>query len=105
MKAHHSYVYYLPTWSEDEFRILEPNEEVWYDRLWKCGGIPRMVLWQSVHPDETDPMSYLTMALDQLGVKVIDYFFKNGFGNMDHGDTYYLPCQSTRLRNRRQCEL
>jgi hypothetical protein len=87
IKAAPAWMYTLPTWSEDELSVLNPDKERWFDRFVKCGGVPRIVLW--VGPSG-DPMRKFDDALKAKGATVANYFFKYGFGDVDPEKSYFL---------------
>jgi hypothetical protein len=77
----------VPTWTEEEFLLVDPNIEKWYERFVKCGGIAKIVLWKSYGDD---PMRVINTALLDKDSIVADFFFKNGFGNVDPNVSYSL---------------
>ncbi len=100
MKTSLSITYTMPTWSEDEFLLINTNVEQWHPRFVKCGGVARFVLWED--GIASDPIGEIDMALQNKGAIVADYFFKNGFGNMDVEKSYALlhinpPCEEGKI--------
>lgn len=87
MKGPNSSTFTLPTWSEEELCLVDRNMESWYDRFVKCGGIPRIVLWGG---NFSDPMVNFMQDLECKGAIVAEYFFRNGFGNVDTEKSYHL---------------
>jgi hypothetical protein len=87
MKVPHSYNLIMPTWSEQELQFVNGNIDDWNERFVTFGGVPRSVLWDR---KGRDPLEKLQEALDSKGANVINYFFRNGFGNMDPEKSYML---------------
>jgi hypothetical protein len=87
MNAPHNCKLRMPTWSEEELQFVNPKKEEWYDRFVKFGGVPRHVLWDGIFEN---PEVKLESALQEKGAKVIEYFFKHGFGNVDSENSYML---------------
>ena len=87
MKGPHSCTFTLPTWSQEELSLVDRNVEIWYDRFVQCGGVPRTVFWDRTF---ANPMDYLLQAFEEKGAIVAEYFFKNGFGNIDTEKSYSL---------------
>lgn len=86
-----SHTFTLPTWSEEELRIIgDPNNNSWLERFEKCGGVPRIALWTQGNDNGDDPMKVVVNALRDKGPNVIDRFFKNGFGGIDAETNYSL---------------
>jgi hypothetical protein len=52
-----------------------------------CGGVPRIVFWNG---ELSDPMNNFFNAFVAKGAIVAEYFFKNGFGNIDSEKSYQL---------------
>jgi hypothetical protein len=87
MKGSLSRTYTLPTWSEQELMLVNANIGAWYERFVMCGGVARILFWDGLFDD---PMNSVHAALQAKGVAVAEYFFKNGFGNVDPEKSYAL---------------
>lgn len=79
--------YTLPTWSYFELLWIEADDKKWIDRFILFGGVPRSIFWDGI---EEDPVKKLKRALEAKGGIIADYFFKNGFGNVDPENSYML---------------
>ena len=87
LKASPKYKFTIPTWSEDELSMANPEKHLWFERFCKCGGVARTVLWNGIGDD---PLNDLDTALTEKGPIVAEYFFKHGFGSVDPEKSYAL---------------
>ena len=86
-----SFIYYLPTWREEELRSVDPNMEKWYPRFEKCGGVIRHVFWDDSGGESPfSPENSLELTLFQKGPTVARNFFTQGFGSVDEHMSYAL---------------
>jgi hypothetical protein len=81
-----SYMYYMPTWSEEELTVAWPNIDKWIDRFHLFGGVPRHVFWSK----KEYPERLLRSELQSKGSLMVKYFFECGFGAVDSDKSYML---------------
>ena len=77
----------VPTWSEEELRIVAPNITEWFDRFIKCGGVIRNVLWNGMGDN---PIALIHEALEERGADISGYYFNYGFGGKVLDKNYTL---------------
>ena len=86
-KTQYKYTYTLPTWSEEELCMINPNIDEWYDRFEKWGGVPRSVLW---HGNGDNPEQTIDKIIRDNGHIVTKNFFEQGLGEIDTLTNYTL---------------
>ena len=62
----------MPTWTEHELSLVDPDIESWYDRFKTYGGVPRFVFW-----DKMDNY-YLEKEIKNNGAAIAIKFIKYG---------------------------
>lgn len=88
LKVVPAFDYTLPTWSKFELSQVNSDIGSWFKRFVLCGGVARYVLWNG---QGIDPLKrHLNTALHDKGATVAEYFFKNGFGDIDDNKSYQL---------------
>lgn len=90
MKNFPKFRYTLPTWSHSELLYLESDDSLWLEQFELLGGVPRS-LFEGIEPlSMIDVEESVNRTLIEKGGVIADYFFKNGFGNIDSENNYLL---------------
>ena len=79
-----AYQYTLPTWTESELCLVDPNIGSWYDRFVLFGGVARIVLGNG------DLLEKLNRTIQIRGVSVATEFLSDGFPFDDSELSYLL---------------
>ena len=85
--------YTLPTWTENELCLINPDVDIWYDQYEKLGGVARQVF------RNISAVEVIDRLIKDKGDDIIAKFLKHGFGWKDFEINYTLihinPCRDS----------
>jgi len=90
MKNFPNFRYTLPTWNYSELLFLEEDDLQWLEQFILLGGVPRSLFKDTKAISIVNVTKHLNKVLIDKGSIVSDYFFKNGFGNIDSENSHLL---------------
>jgi len=83
MNSMNHFKYYLPTWSYEEIKRIDEDENNWRHNFEIFGGVPRSIF-------STDSENKLAEALVKKGSIIASCFSKSDHGNIDSESCYML---------------